>query len=63
MGHPAFRVAEGLSIQMRAEHVLVYHTLRTVVNTMMEEVEVEAPKEAMAKILSSWYERNIRVGR
>jgi len=59
MGHPAYKVAEGLSIQMRAEHVVVYHILRTVVNTMVEEVGSEEPKEAMAKILSRWYEHNI----
>lgn len=63
MGHSAFKVAEGLSQQIRAEHVLVYHTLRTVVSTMLEEAGVEAPKKAMANILSEWYERYIGVKR
>lgn len=61
MGHPAFKVAEGLSRQIRAEHVLVYHSLRTVVNTMLEEVGSGNSKEAMANILSSWYERYVQV--
>lgn len=60
MGHPAFKVAEGLSKQIRAEHVLVYHILRTVVNTMVEEVGSKDSKETtIGKMLSKWYQHFI----
>ncbi|MFC1787369.1 ATP-binding protein [Halobacteriota archaeon] len=64
IGHPAYKIAEGLSINMKAYSVLVYHTLRTVLNTMIKELVVEEDqKDTMSKILSEWYKRNIMISR
>jgi len=53
--HPAWKVADGLTIQARDERVRVYHTLRVVFSTLVEEVRIESPKETLAKLFSCWY--------
>lgn len=59
-GHPAYRVAEGLSLQIRAQHVLVYHILRTVFNIIIEESGIEHQKETLAKLFSTWHQLYVR---
>ncbi|MEM2914423.1 MAG: ATP-binding protein [Candidatus Bathyarchaeia archaeon] len=61
-GHPAWKIAEGLSILGRAEHVMVYHILRTVLNVLVEEAGIEKEtqaKEIQAKLLFQWYDSYI----
>jgi len=58
--HPAWRVAERLTLQARAEHVLVYHQLRTVFAILVEEAEIESPDETLAKLFSCWYDYSIK---
>jgi hypothetical protein len=60
IGHPAWKIADELTLQARSEHVRVYHVLRTVFNTLVEEVTVDKPKEMLAKLFSSWYHSCIR---
>jgi len=60
-GHPAWRVADGLTLQARDERVRVYHVLRTVFTIMVEEVGIESPKETIAKLFSCWYDSCIGV--
>jgi hypothetical protein len=55
IAHPAWKVAEGLTLQARDERVRVYHTLRTIFAVLVEEAAVEFPKETIAKLFSCWY--------
>jgi hypothetical protein len=55
-GHPAWKVAEGLTMQARDERVRVYHTLRVVFATLVDEGGVDSPKETIAKLFSCWYD-------
>jgi hypothetical protein len=59
-GHPAWKVADGLTLQTGDERVRVYHILRSVFNTLVEEGGVESPKETLAKLFSCWYNSYIR---
>jgi hypothetical protein len=54
-GHAAWKVADGLTLQARDERVRVYHVLRTVFATLIEEGCVESPRETLSKLFSSWY--------
>jgi hypothetical protein len=60
-GHPAWKIADGLTLEARDERVRVYHTLRTVFMTLVEEAAVESPKETLAKLFSCWYDSCVRV--
>lgn len=56
-GHPAWKIANGLSLQARDERVRVYHVLRTVFSTLVEEgITDMPPRETLAKLFSSWYD-------
>jgi len=59
-GHPAWKVADGLTFQARDERVRVYHVLRTVFATLVEEGGIESPKETLKKLFSCWYDSCIR---
>lgn len=59
-GHPAWKVADGLTLQARDERVRVYHVLHTVFATLVEEGGIESPKETLAKLFSCWYDSCIR---
>jgi len=58
--HPAWKVADGLTLQARDERVRVYHTLRTVFAILVEEGGIESPKETLAKLFSCWYNSFIK---
>jgi hypothetical protein len=58
--HPAWKVADGLTLQARDERVRVYHVLRAVFATLVEEGGVDSPKETLAKLFSCWYDSCIR---
>jgi hypothetical protein len=60
IAHPAWKVAEGLTLQARDVRVRVYHTLRTVFAALVEEAGVESPKETMAKLFSCWHSSCIK---
>jgi len=60
IGHSAWKVADGLTLQARDERVRVYHMLRAVFSTLVEESGVESPRETLAKLFSSWYDSYIR---
>lgn len=60
-GHPSWKIAEGLSIQARAEHVRIYHMLRVIINTLVEEAGVKNPKETASKFLHEWYNKYVKV--
>jgi hypothetical protein len=60
IGHPAWKIASGLTLQARGEHVIVYHILRTVFSTLVDEGVAEKPKETLAKLFSSWYDSCIK---
>jgi len=60
MGHPAWKVADGLTLQARDERVRVYHVLRTVFAILVEEGGIESPKDTLAKLFSCWYNSCIR---
>jgi len=59
-GHPAWRVADGLTLQARDERVRVYHILRSVFNTLVEEGGAESPREALSKLFSCWCDQYLR---
>jgi hypothetical protein len=59
-GHAAWKVADGLTLQAKDERVRVYHVLRTVFTTLVEEGGMESPRETLAKLFSSWYDSCIR---
>jgi hypothetical protein len=59
-GHPAWKVADGLTFQARAEHVRVYHILRTAFSVLVEEAGMESPRETLAKLFSQWYDSVLR---
>jgi hypothetical protein len=59
-GHPAWKVAEGLTLQARDERVRVYHILRAVFGTLVEEGGIESPKETLAKLFSCWYDSCVK---
>jgi len=59
-GHPAWKVADGLTLQARDERVRVYHILRAVFAILVEEAGIESPKETLAKLFSCWYNSCIR---
>jgi len=59
-GHPAWKVADGLTLQAKDERVRVYHVLRTVFATLVEEGGMESPKETLTKLFSSWYDACIK---
>ncbi len=61
-GHPAWKVAEGLSLQARDERVRVYHTLRVIFATLVDEGGIDSPKETLAKLFSCWYDSCIGGG-
>lgn len=50
-----------MSLQARDERVRVYHTLRTVFATLVEEAGLESPKETIAKLFSCWYDSWVKV--
>lgn len=58
--HPAWKVADGLTLQARDERVRVYHTLRTVFSVLIDESGIETPKETFAKLFSCWYDSWIK---
>jgi hypothetical protein len=58
--HPAWKVAEGLTFQARDDRVRVYHTLRVVFTTLVEEAGVPTPKETLAKLFSAWHDSFLR---
>jgi hypothetical protein len=60
IGHPAWKIASALTLQAKGEHVIVYHILRTVFSTLVDEVAAETPKEILAKLFSSWYNSCIK---
>lgn len=60
IGHPAWKVADGLTLQARDERVRVYHVLRAVFATLVEEGGVGSPKETLAKLFSCWYDSCMR---
>jgi hypothetical protein len=55
IAHPAWKVAQGLTLEARDERVRLYHTLRTIFVVLVEEAGVESPKETIAKLFSCWY--------
>jgi hypothetical protein len=57
-GHPAYKVASGLSIEGGIYHVWIYHLLRTVIRTLSKEAD-ESPEIIENKILFEWYNRSI----
>jgi len=59
-GHPAWKVADGLTLQAKDERVRVYHVLRTVFTTLVEEGGIEPPKATLAKLFSCWYDSCIK---
>ena len=59
-GHPAWKVADGLTLEARDERVRVYHILRVVFGTLVEEVGIESPKETLKKLFSAWYNTWVR---
>lgn len=59
-GHPAWKIADGLTLQARNDRVRVYHTLRVVFTTLVEEAETEFPKESLSKLFSCWFDSFIR---
>lgn len=59
-GHPSWKIAEGLSIQAKVEHVISYHILRTVFSTLVDEMADATPKEVLTKLFSSWYDSCVR---
>jgi hypothetical protein len=60
IGHPAWKIADELTLESRSEHVTVYHILRTVFSTLVDEVVTDARKETLAKLFSSWYNSCIK---
>ena len=58
--HPAWKVADGLTIEARDERVRVYHILRVVFGTLVEEGGIESPKETLKKLFSAWHNTWIR---
>ena len=58
--HPAWKVADGLTIEARDERVRVYHILRVVFGTLVDEGGIESPKETQAKLFSAWYNTWVR---
>ncbi|MGD0070150.1 MAG: ATP-binding protein [Candidatus Bathyarchaeia archaeon] len=60
IGHPAWKIADELTLQSKSEHVRVYHVLRTVFSTLVDEVATETPKETLTKLFSSWYDSCIK---
>ena len=58
--HPAWKIADGLTLQARDERVRVYHIIRTVFSTLIDESGLESPKETLAKLFSSWYDSCIK---
>lgn len=58
-GHPAYRVASGLSIEAGTYHVWIYHVLRVVIKTLSKEAGATQPEAIENKILSEWYNQAI----
>lgn len=61
VGHPSWKIADGLSLQARAEHVRIYHMLRVIINTLVKEAGIENSKEIEATFLEKWYTRYVKV--
>lgn len=59
-GHPAWKAADGLTLQAGDERVRVYHILRSVFTTLAEEGGTEAVKESLAKLFSCWCSAYLR---
>lgn len=57
-GHPAYKIACGLSIEGRVSHVWVYHVLRVVIKVLSKETE-EHPELVENKILLQWFNSSI----
>ncbi|MEM2704447.1 MAG: ATP-binding protein [Candidatus Bathyarchaeia archaeon] len=57
-GHPAYKIASGLSVKGGVYHVWVYHLLRVVIKTLSKEIE-ESFDTVENKILSEWYRKSI----
>lgn len=57
-GHPAYKVASGLSVEGRVYHVWIYHLLRAVIKTLAREAG-ESLETVENKILIEWYKRSI----
>lgn len=58
IGHPGYKIAEGLTYQAKAQHVLVYHNLKAVINTIIKDLEL--PEETAVEMLTRWYELYIK---
>ena len=57
-GHPAYKIACGLCLEMRAYHVWIYHLLRVIIKIISKEVSDE--KSSLEnKILAEWYKNFI----
>ena len=48
------------AFQARDERVRVYHVLRTVFSTLVEELAVETHRETLTKLFSCWYNACIK---
>lgn len=57
-GHPAYKIACGLSVEGQMFHVWVYHVLRVVIKVLSKEAE-ENPEIVENKILLQWYNHSI----
>ena len=58
-GCPSWKIAEGLTLQARAEHVKIYHTLRVIVDVLVREANLDNPEEVAFKIMDEWYKYNL----
>ncbi|HVP93434.1 MAG TPA: ATP-binding protein [Acidobacteriota bacterium] len=58
-GHPAWKVADGLTLETGDERVRGYHVLRTVFTILAEEGG-GSPKETFAKLFSCWHDSYVR---
>ena len=57
-GHPAYKVASGLSVEGGVYHVWVFHLLRVVIRILSKEAG-DSPDIIENKILVEWYTRSI----
>ena len=58
-GHPAWKVADGLTLETGDERMRGYHALRTVFTILAEEGG-DSPKETFSKLFSCWHDSYVK---
>lgn len=59
--HPAWKIADGLTKVAKADHVRVYHLVRTVFTIIAKEIDEQNYEKLLSELLMKWHDLQIKV--